>query len=133
MQVNIKILRFAGCFFSLKFGSSCDLALASSLYDSVISSHVIAESFIIIANCFLFSQLNLAGFQATFSPYEVFYTHINIYCYSFIGLNYIFFHQIYITICMIYALLMFLIPLFRLSCWTRLGLSLLFYSENIFY
>ena len=50
-------------FFSLKFVSSNDLAAASSLYDSIISSHVIAESSIILAKYFSFSQLHVAGFQ----------------------------------------------------------------------
>ena len=49
------MLRFTGCFFSLKF--------VSSSYDSIISSHTTVESSIILATYFSFSQLHVAGFQ----------------------------------------------------------------------
>ena len=50
---------------------------------------------------------------------------------SFIPVH--FFHQIHIYICMIYALLMFSIHLFLLSCWTGLDLNLLFYLKHILF
>ena len=51
----MEISRFTGCFFSLKF--------VSSSYDSIISSHIIAESSIILAKYFPFSQLHVAVYQ----------------------------------------------------------------------
>ena len=47
-----------------------------------------------------------------FHIYEVFYNRTDIYRYSNFDLNYIFYHQIYIYIRMIYALLIFSIHLF---------------------
>ena len=52
------ILKIA--FFVLKF---VVLAFVSSSYDSIISSHVITKSSIILAKYFPFSQLHVAGFQ----------------------------------------------------------------------
>ena len=42
---------------------SFSLELVSSSYDSIISSHVITESSIILAKYFPFSQLHVEGFQ----------------------------------------------------------------------
>ena len=47
-------------FFSLKF---IQTVFVSSSYDSIISSHAIAESSIILAKYFSFLQLHVAGFQ----------------------------------------------------------------------
>ena len=44
---------------------------------------------------------------------KFFYIHINIFNYSIIDLNYVFFCQVYIYTRMIYALLMFSIHLFQ--------------------
>ena len=46
-------------FFSLKFGG---IVFVSSWYDSIISSHVSTESFIILAKYIPFSWLHVAGF-----------------------------------------------------------------------
>ena len=81
----------------------------SSLQNSITSSHIRAESSIIIAKYFLFSQDSKHNI---FHIHDVFYTHIDIYHYSTIDLNYIFFRQIYICIPMLYVLLMILIHLF---------------------
>ena len=54
---------FTGCFFSLKFVGT----VVTSLYDlgsaSIISSHVIAESSILLAKYFGFLQLHVAEFE----------------------------------------------------------------------
>ena len=96
-------------FFSLKF---VGIVFVSLLHDSVISSHLIAESSIIVAKYFPFLQLDVVVFQYNlFQIHDVFFTHINICRYSTINLSYIFFHQIYIYIRIRYALLIFLIHL----------------------
>ena len=65
MQVKYRnFALFHVVFFSLKFVLSYDLASASSLYDSITSSHIIAESSIILAKYFPLPQLHVAGFQA---------------------------------------------------------------------
>ena len=43
--------------------------------------------------------------------YYVFYTHVNIYQYSTFDLNYIFYHQMYISNRMIYAFFSFIPPI----------------------
>ena len=113
--------------------SSFGLASASAFWSasaSVTSSQIIAESCIILTKYFPLSQLHVAVFQTCFRLHDAFYTHIDIYCYSATNLNYICFHQIYIYICMIYALLMFLIHLFMKSCWKILDLEHILYLIN---
>ena len=114
--------------FPLKFVGEAFVSLS---YDSIISSHVIAKYLLDIfhfCNCMQKdSKYNL------FHINDVFYTYIDIYRYLTIDLNYIFFHQIYIYICMMYALLMYLVYLFLQSCWTCLDLNLLFYLEHTLY
>ena len=58
----MKILCFKGCFFSLKF---VGIVFVSSSWDlaSHHSSHVIAESSIILAKYLPFLQLHVSGFQ----------------------------------------------------------------------
>ena len=71
MKMKVKYEHFTVlqvAFFSLKFVgivfvSSYDLASASSLSDSITSSHVIAESSIILAKYIRCLQLHAAGFQ----------------------------------------------------------------------
>ena len=56
MQVKYRNFAFSRLlFFSLKF--------VSFSYDSIVSSHIIAELSIILAKYFPFSQLHVAGFQ----------------------------------------------------------------------
>ena len=58
-----KIYRFCALqviFFSLKF---VEIVFISSSYDSITLSQIIAESSAILAECFPFSQLQVAGFQ----------------------------------------------------------------------
>ena len=61
MQVKYRsvVFCFAG-YFSFKFA---EIAFVSLMYDSVPSSHVIAELSIIRAKYLLFSQLHVAGLQ----------------------------------------------------------------------
>ena len=69
----------------------------------ITSSKIIVESSILPAIYFPFLQLHVAGFQTCFSQlHDVFSTHSKIYRCSGIDLNYIFFHQIYIYIHLIY-------------------------------
>ena len=57
----------------------------------ITSSHVITEYSIILAKYFPFSQLHVADSKYNlFQIHEVFCTHIDIYRYSTIDLNYIF-------------------------------------------
>ena len=65
-----------------------------------------------------------------FQMYDASYPHINIYWYYSIGLHCVFFHQIYIYICMIYASLIFLIHVFLQSCWTHLYLNLALFGTH---
>ena len=51
----MEILHLQADFFLLKF--------VSLSYESTTSSHIIAESFIILAKYFPFSQIHVAGFQ----------------------------------------------------------------------
>ena len=94
MILNVFLLHFSYLLIkkSKNFVSWYDLASASSLYDSITSSHIIAESSIILAKYFPLSQLHVVGFQIYFflNTYA-FYTLINIYYYFTIDLNYIFF------------------------------------------
>ena len=60
MQVNEEICVFQVAFFSLKF---VKIIFASLSYDSIILSHEIAESSIMLAKFFPFSQLHVAEFQ----------------------------------------------------------------------
>ena len=53
------MLCFTG-YFSLKFA---EIAFVSLSYDSMSSSHVIAELSIVLAKYILFSQLHVAGLQ----------------------------------------------------------------------
>ena len=94
----------------LKF---CVLQVIFFIKVFVCSSHIRAESSIIIAKYFPFSQDSKHNI---FHIHDVFYTHIHIYHYSTIDLNYIFFHQIYIYIHILYVLLMILIHLFLQLC-----------------
>ena len=111
MQVKYKnfcVLQVA-FFFSLR---SVGIVFVFS-HDPITLSQIIVESSIILAKYFPFSQLHVAGFQTQFfHVHDVFYTRIDIYHYSTIDLNYIFFHQLYSCILIIYALLMFSIRLF---------------------
>ena len=58
-QVKYKFSLLQIIFFSLTFVSSL-FYLASA---SIISSHIIAESSIVLAKCFIFLQLHVAEFQ----------------------------------------------------------------------
>ena len=83
---------------------------------SVIASQVITESSTILAKYLPFSQLHVAGLQIYFFctqdvPSD-FLINVEVYLYSTFDLNYIFYHQIYIYIRMMYALLMLSIHLF---------------------
>ena len=59
-EVKVDFFCFTGCNFLLKFVGTVSV---SSSYDSIISSHVITESSIILAKYFLFSQLCVVEFQ----------------------------------------------------------------------
>ena len=70
MKRQVKFCILQVIFFSLKFAgtgfasSSFDLALLFDLASaSIISSHIIAESSIVLAKYFPFSQLQVEGFQ----------------------------------------------------------------------
>ena len=97
-----KFCIFQAIFFSLKF-------LGLVFISPIISSHLITVSLLILSKYFSFSQLDLAGLQNIiyFYIYYVFSSHIGIYRYSTTDLSYIFFHQVYIYIRMIYLLLNF--------------------------
>ena len=60
MQVKYKFYVLWVNFFSLKL---VGIAFISSLYDSITSSQIIAESSIMPATYFPFSQVDVAGFQ----------------------------------------------------------------------
>ena len=60
------------------------------------------------------------------------FTHIKIYCFSTFEFNGIFYHQIYIYICMKYACLMLSIHLFLKSFWKCLHL-IFFCLKCVFY
>ena len=60
MSAKYKNFAFYRLLFSLKF---VGFVFASSSYDSIISSRVIAESSIIFAKYFPFSQLHIEGFK----------------------------------------------------------------------
>ena len=57
MQVKY---RLQVAFFSLKF---VKIVFVSSSYDSIISSHVVTESSVILGKSFPLSRLHVAGFQ----------------------------------------------------------------------
>ena len=92
-QVKYKFCLLQIIFFSLTFVSSL-FYLASA---SIISSHIIAESSIVLAKCFIFLQLHVAEFQ-TESFSDMCFLHslwfswfyFCFYCHSSIDLNYIF-------------------------------------------
>ena len=64
MQVKYKHFALYRLLFSLKFLSS---------YDSIVSSHIIAESSKVLTKYFPFSQLHIAGFQHNlFQIHDVF-------------------------------------------------------------
>ena len=127
---------FADYIFLLKFVGIVFVSLLfNSASASIISSHVIPKPSMTL-NIFHFcNYMWQDSKQFFFHLYDVFstYAHISFYCYSTIGLNYIFLHQVYIYICMIWDLLMFLIHLFLKSCWTRFDLNILFSLEHILY
>ena len=97
MQVKYRNFDFYRLlFFSLKFVgivfvSSHNLAVASSLYDSIISSHVIAESSIILA-------MSQDSKHNLFHKHDVIYIHIDIYRYFSIDVNYIFIKYTFIFV-----------------------------------
>ena len=98
------------------------IAYVSSLYDSIISLHVIAESSLYLLNMF-----HVYYYKQNDSKHNVFDVHDAFHT----PINYISFHQIYIY--MIHTLLMFLLHLFLWSCWTSFDLNFLFYLEHIPY
>ena len=63
MQAKYRNFGFYRLLFLLKFVLSYNLASASSLNDSIISSQIIAESSIILAKYFPFSQRHVARFE----------------------------------------------------------------------
>ena len=103
-KVKYRKFVFYRLIFSLRFvrivfiASSYDLTFAS-----IILSHVITESPIIFDKYLSFLQLHVMGFQIYLFLHlcYVFYTHIDISRYPTFGLNYIFYHQVYIYVSMI--------------------------------
>lgn len=83
--------------------------LEKVLFTSLILSYVITESQIILPKQLPFSQVHVLGLQLQF------FSQIGIYFCSAFDLSYTFYHQIYTYICLIYALLIFLIYLALLS------------------
>ena len=103
-SLSAKIL-FASLFnLTGSFGLASAFVSAFSSYDSIIT-----ESSTILAKYFLFftTTCNRIPNIFFFHIHDVFCIHIDIFRYSTIDLNCIFFHQIYIYIRIIYALLMF--------------------------
>ena len=107
IQVKNNILRFTGCFLSIKSFWNSFCFFIAWLYNFITHNFWIIWFWIIyLLNVFLFTIV------CSRMPNLIFYPRIDIYRHSAIDWNYIFFHQIYIYICVIYALLMFLIDLF---------------------
>ena len=101
---------------------------------SIISVHLTIESPILLAYL-PFWQLCIPGFQKSpFSHWCSFgflHSHQHLSLFRFDS-SFIFYHQTYIHICMIYVLLTFLICLFLLSYKKHGSLSLLSHLEHIF-
>ena len=101
MILNVFLLHFS--YFLIKksknFVSWYDLASASSLYDSITSSHIIAESSIILAKYFPLSQLHVAGFQIYFFWIRTLFTLLSTFIIisPLIWITF-FSHQVYIYI-----------------------------------
>ena len=74
--ISIQIFYFTDASFSLKF---IGIVFVSSSYDSITSSHISAELFIIIAKYFPFHNYMQQDCKDTlFYMHDVSYTHINI-------------------------------------------------------
>ena len=101
----MKIFCFTECFVSLTF--------VSPSYDIITSSQIIAESSIILAKYFPFSQLHVAGFQIQSFWHILCFSHLHwnlLLFHHWLELH--LFHQVYVFIHMIYDLLMSLVHLF---------------------
>ena len=106
--VSYRLLFFIKICWNSFFSSSYDLASASA---SIISSNVITKLSVIFATYF-HHYMKKGSKYNLLHTYDDFYTCINIYHYSTLNLNYTFFHEIYMYICMIHVWLMFSIILF---------------------
>ena len=73
MQVKYRHSVFYRLYFLLKF---VGIAFVSLSYDSIISSHIIAELSIILAKYLPFLQLHVEGFQIKFFPHAWHFTLI---------------------------------------------------------
>ena len=97
------------------------LFVGTTFVSSLISSHVVTKSSIILPTYLPYLQLNIdinidtnIDFVAR-AIFFFFYTHTFTHWYSIFDLSYIFYYQTNIHIYMTYVLLMFLIRLFLLS------------------